>query len=137
MSKHWGWLLAVALTACGTQVEIAPGVALKHGHSAGFQQQVKLLAAEQVKVSVTTAGRAGPAAPRLLTLEVINPHSTPEHPDTLKQRLRKLARLLVADLASPASYQVVSAQATFRRSLFSPRNSSSSQAFIYPIASLR
>jgi hypothetical protein len=132
MSKHWWWLLVVGLTACGEQLEVAPTVALKHEHDASFQQQIKLLHAEQVKVS------AAVASPSLLSLEVVNPHDNLEqHPDTLKQRMRKLARLLVADLASPATYQVVSAQATFRRSILSPGNSSSSQSFIYPIASLR
>lgn len=136
MKKQWWWPVLVGLTACGGPVEIAPGVALQHAHDAGFQQQVSLLQAEQVKVSATAAG--GPAGPGILTLEVINPRSTPaQHPDTLKQRMRKLARLLVADLASPAAYQAVSAQATFRRSFRSPGNSSSSQTFIYPLASLR
>ncbi|MGI4760169.1 MAG: hypothetical protein ACRYF0_05655 [Janthinobacterium lividum] len=137
MKKQWWWPVLVGLTACGGQVAVAPEVALQHAHEASFQQQVQVLHAEQVKVSATAAGGAGPAL-GILTLEVINPRSTPEqHPDTLKQRMRKLARLLVADLASPAAYQAVSAQATFRRSLFSPGNSSSSQTFIYPMASLR
>lgn len=137
MNKHWWWLLAVGLTACGQQVEVAPGVVLTHRHDAGFQQQIKLLQAEQVKVSAAAPG-AGASSAGLLTLEVVNPHNDlAQHPDTLKQRMRKLARLLVADLASPATYQVVSAQATFRRSIRSPGNSSSSQSFIYPIASLK
>jgi hypothetical protein len=137
MSKQW-WLglLAVGLTACGPQLEIAPDVALTQQYRAAFQQQVELLQAEQVKVSATAA--AGKAGEAVLSLEVINPHSPPEqHPDTLKQRMRKLAHLLVADLASPAGYQAVSAQATFKRSLLSPGNSSSSQSFIYPTASLK
>jgi hypothetical protein len=135
MSKKWWLLPIVGLTACGQQVSIAPSVALTHAHDAGFQRQVKLLQAEQVQVSATAP--AG-AAPGILRLEVLNPRSMPgQHPDTLKLRLNKLARLLVADLSDPARYQVVSTQATFRRTLFSPRNSSSSQAFIYPIASLR
>jgi hypothetical protein len=136
MSKlGWLSLLAVGLTACGQQLEIAPGVALTQHHRAAFQQQVQRLHAEQVKVSA--AAGSGPA-PAVLTLEVINPHNPPEqHPDTLKQQMRKLARLLVLDLANPAGYQAVSAQATFRRSIFSPGNSSSSQTFIYPTASLK
>lgn len=136
MSKQW-WLglLAVGLTACGPQLEIAPNVALMSRHQAAFQQQVRRLQAEQVNVTATTASGPGPG---ILTLEVINPHNSPEqHPDTLKQRMRKLAHLLVLDLLSPGSYQAVSAQATFRRSLLSPGNSSSSQTFIYPIATLR
>ena len=136
MKKHW-WvgLLAVGLTACGPQLEIAPGVALTQQHQAAFQQQLQLLQAEQVKVSAMAGSGPGPA---VLTLEVINPHSPPEqHPDTLKQQMRKLAHLLVLDLASPAGYQAVSAQATFRRSLLSPGNASSSQSFIYPLGSLK
>jgi hypothetical protein len=139
MSKQW-WLglLAVGLTACGPQLEIAPDVALTQQYRAAFQQQVQRLQAEQVKVTATAGSGSGPAGPGILTLEVINPHSAPEqHPDTLKQQMRQLAHLLVLDLARPASYQAVSAQATFRRSLFSPGNSSSSQTFIYPIASLK
>jgi hypothetical protein len=135
MSKQW-WLglLAVGLSACGQQLEIAPGVALTQQYRAAFQQQVQRLQAEQVKVSATAASGSGPG---ILTLEVINPRSSAEqHPDTLKQRMRKLAHLLVLDLASPAGYQAVSAQATFKRSLLSPGNSSSSQTFIYPTASL-
>jgi hypothetical protein len=139
MSKQaWLGLLAGGLTACGSQLEIAPGVALTQQHQAAFQQQVQRLQAEQVKVSATAASGTGPAGAGILTLEVINPHSPPEqHPDTLKQQMRKLAHLLVLDLASPAGYQAVSAQATFKRSLFSPGNSSSSQTFIYPIGSLK
>lgn len=136
MKKHW-WLalLAAGLTACGPQLEIAPGVALTQQHKAAFAQQAQQLQAEQVKVSATEAGGSAPA---VLTLEVINPASSPEQqPDSLKQRMRKLAHLLVADLAQPARYQAVSAQATFRRSLHSPRNASSSQTFIYPLASLK
>ncbi|MDO7884684.1 hypothetical protein [Hymenobacter cheonanensis] len=138
MKTYWWGLLAVGLTACGGQVEIAPGVALRHAYDAAFQRQAHLLQAEQVKVSATPASGPGPQGLAIITLEVVNPRSTPEqHPDTLKQRMRKLAHLVVADLASPASYQAVSAQATFRRSLLSPGNSSSSQTFIYPLASLR
>lgn len=136
MKTYW-WLagLAVGLTACGSQVDVAPNVALTQQHKAAVERQAQLLGAERVKVSATEASGAVPA---VLTLEVINPHGSPEQtPDSLKQRLRKLAQLLVADLASPASYPVVSAQATFRRSLRSPTNGSSSQTFIYPTASLR
>lgn len=136
MKTYW-WLglLAVGLTACGPQLEVASGVALTQQHKAAFEQQAQLLGAEQVKVSATGASGATPA---VLTLEVINPHGSPEQTaDSLKQRMRRLAHLLVADLASPASYQALSAQATFRRSLRSPTNGSSSQTFIYPIASLR
>ena len=136
MKKYvWLGLLAGGLTACGPQTEIASDVALTSQHKAAFEQQVQLLGAEQVNVSST---KAQGTAPAVLSLEVINPHSSPEQqPDSLKQRMRKLAHLLVADLASPAGYQAVSAQATFRRSLRSPRNASSSQTFIYPLASLR
>ena len=135
--KKYAWLalLALGLTACGPQLEIAPGVALTQQHRTAFEQQAQLLGAEQVNVSATGAGGTAPA---VLTLEVINPHGSPEQqPDSLKQRMRKLAHLLVADLASPAGYQAVSAQATFRRSLRSPRNASSSQTFIYPLTSLK
>jgi hypothetical protein len=138
MRKYlWAGLLASGLAACGQQLEIAPGVALTQQHRAAFQQQARLLQAEQVKISATP-GSTGLAGSAILTLEVVNPYTTPEqHPDTLKQRMRKLAHLLVADLASPAGYQAVSAQATFRRSFSSPGNSSSSQTFIYPLASLK
>ena len=133
-TQWWLGLLAAGLTACGPQLEVAPGVALTQQHRADFQRQVALLQAEQVKVSAT-APAAGQA---VLSLEVINPRTSPEqHPDTLKQRMRKLAHVLVLDLARPTGYQAVSAQATFKRSLFSPGNSSSSQSFIYPIASLK
>jgi len=135
MSRNWGWLLALGLAGCGRQVEVAPEVALKHQYDASFQQQVKLLQAEQVKVSATTPAGTGPG---VLTLEVINPKTSPEQqPDTLKQRVRKLAHLLVADLAAPARYQAVNAQATFKRGLFSPGERANSQMFIYSTASLR
>jgi hypothetical protein len=134
------WLLCLLsglATSCGKQLDIAPGVALKNQHGAALQRQIELLQAEQVKVSAAAAA-AGAAGPVLLTLEVINPYNPAEqHPDTLKQRMRKLAHLLVTDLASPDRYQVVSAQATFKSGFFSKNNQSSSQAFIYPIASLR
>jgi hypothetical protein len=135
MSKNWWWVLAIGLTSCGRQLEIASDVALKHQYDAAFQRQVQVLQAEQVKVSATTASGTGPA---VLALEVLNPHNPPEqHPDTLKQRMRKLAHLLAADLANPTRYQVLNAQATFKHSLFARDNSTSSQAFIYPIATLR
>ncbi len=139
MKKHWLWLLALGLAACGQQLEIASDVALKHQDDAAFQRQIKLLQAERVKVSATAPSGTGPV---VLTLEVLNPSSPPEqHPDTLKLRVRKLAHLLVADLASPDRYQVVNAQATFKSgglfSLGSSSTSNSSQAFIYPIASLK
>lgn len=134
MKKYWLWLLSAGLAACGQPLEIAPSVALKHQADASFQRQVQLLQAEQVRVSATAAGAAGPA---VLTIEVINPRNQPEHPDTLKQRIRQLAHLLVADLASPAQYQVVNTQATFKHSRFSLSSDSNSQAFIYPLASLR
>lgn len=136
MKTYW-WLglLAVGLTACGSPVEVAPGVALTQQHRAAFEQQAQLLRAEQVKIAATAASGSAPA---VLTLEVINPAGSPEQqPDSLKQRMRKLAHLLVADLTQPAHYQAVSAQATFRRSLRSPRNASSSQTFIYPLTSLQ
>ncbi|MGI4864102.1 MAG: hypothetical protein ACRYFZ_09280 [Janthinobacterium lividum] len=135
MKNNWLWLLAFSLAACGKPLDIASDVALKHQHDAAFQQQVKLLQAEQVKVSATAAGKAGPA---VLMLNVLNPSHQPENPDSLKQRVRKLAHLLVIDLASPDHYQVVNAQATFKQSRFSlGGGQSSSQAFIYPTASLR
>jgi hypothetical protein len=134
MKKKWVALLALGLTACGKQFDVASDVALKHQNGAAVQRQIELLQAEQVKVSVATAGSAG-AGPVVLRLEVVNPAE--QHPDTLKQRMRQLARLLVADLGSPASYQVVNAQATYKHSMFSRDNSTSSQAFIYPLASLK
>ncbi|RZK37691.1 MAG: hypothetical protein EOO57_05120 [Hymenobacter sp.] len=135
MKKNWVWLLALGLAACGKPLEIAPDVALKHQNDAAFQRQVQLLQAEQIKVSAAAAGPAGPA---VLMLEVLNPRHQPENPDSLKQRVRQLAHLLVADLARPDRYQVVNAQATFKQSRFSlGGGQSSSQAFIYPIASLR
>jgi hypothetical protein len=126
-SRLWLLLLLGSMVAgCGKQVEIASDAAL--------QRQVELLQAEQVKVSAT-AGGTGPA---VLSLEVLNPLNSPEqHPDTLKQRVRKLAHLLVIDLKKPNDYQVVNAQVTFKHGFFSPDNSSSSQAFIYPLASLK
>jgi hypothetical protein len=137
MKKHW-CLLAMGLTACGQQVEIAPGVALTQQYRAAFQQQVQVLQAERVRVAATPATGTGPAQVGILTLEVLNPQVTAEqHPDTLKQRMRKLAHLLVVGLASPASYQAVSAQALFKRSIRSPRATAGSQAFIYPLASLK
>lgn len=135
--KIWSLCLLSGLaTSCGKQLEIASDVALKHQNGSALQRQIELLQAEQVKVSAAPA--AGTAGPVVLTLEVVNPYESAEqHPDTLKQRMRKLAHLLVTDLASPERYQVVSAQATFKHNLLSRDNSTSSQAFIYPIASLR
>jgi len=132
MRKYW-WLLTLGLAACGKQVEIASDVAVGHKYDAALQRQVELLQAEQVKVSATTAG-TGPA---VLNLEVINPQNQPTEPDSLKQRMRKLARLVVADLGSPARYQVVNAQATFKPGFLAKDKNTSSQAFIYPLASLK
>ncbi len=134
-SRIWSLLLLGSVVAgCGKQVEVASDIALKHQHDAAIQRQVELLQAEQLKVSAT-AGGTGPA---VLNLEVLNPLDLPEqHPDTLKQRMRKLAYLVVADLGSPARYQVVNVQATFKHGILSQDNSTSSQAFIYPIASLK
>ncbi|TVT40080.1 hypothetical protein FNT36_11285 [Hymenobacter setariae] len=127
-------LLSGLAASCGKQFDVASDVALKYQNGAAVQRQIELLQAEQVKVSGATAGAAG-AGPAVLSLEVVNP--VEQHPDTLKQRMRQLARLLVADLGSPDRYQVVNAQATFKHNLLSRDNSTSSQAFIYPIASLR
>lgn len=137
-SKIWySGLLAGMLAGCGKSLEIAPDVALKHQQGAAFQRQVELLQAEQVKVSVVAAAPGGPALP-VLTLEVVNPYGSPEQqPDTLKQRVHKLAHLLVADLLTPDRYQAVNAQATFKKGIFSSDGQSSSQAFIYSTASLR
>ncbi len=134
MKKAWVALLALGLAACGKQVEVAPGVAIRHQHDAAIQRQIELLQAEQVKVSAPAAS-SGPA---VLSLEVLNPYSSSEqHPDTLKQRMRQLARLLVSDLKNPADYQVVNAQATFKPGLLAKDKNTSSLAFIYPLASLR
>jgi hypothetical protein len=133
MRKKWLWLLAAGLTACGQPLEIASDVALKHQYDAAFQQQVQLLQAKRVRVSAAAA--TGGAGLAVLTLEVLNPATQP--PDTLKQRVHKLAHLLVLDLASPGQYQAVNALATFKPGFFSPGGTSSSQAFIYSTASLR
>jgi hypothetical protein len=133
MKKYW-WLLTLGLAACGKQVEIAPDIALKHQHGAALQRQVELLQAEQIKVSAPAAAAAGLA---VLNLEVVNPQNQPAQPDSLKQRMRKLAHLLVADLATPARYQVVNAQATFKPGFLAKDKNTSSQAFIYPLASLK
>jgi hypothetical protein len=133
MRKKWLWLLAAGLTACGQTLEIASDVALKHQYDAAFQQQVQLLQAKRVRVSAAAA--TGGAGLAVLTLEVLNPATQP--PDTLKQRVHKLAHLLVLDLASPGQYQAVNALATFKPGFFSPGGTSSSQAFIYSTASLR
>lgn len=134
----WCWgLLGGALAGCGQPLEVAPDVALKHQYDAAFRRQTQLLQAEQVKVSVVAAAPGGPALP-VLTLEVLISRNAPEqHPDTLKQRVRKLAHLLVADLTSPDRYQAVNAQATFSHGLFSMGEQPVSQAFIYSTASLR
>lgn len=133
-SRFWLLLLGSAVAGCSKQVEIAPGVAIRHQHDAAIQRQVELLQAEQVKVSATAAG-TGPA---VLNLEVLNPLSAPAQlPDTLKQRVRKLAHLLVIDLKQPEAYQVVTAQATFKPGMLAKDKNTSSQAFIYPLASLR
>jgi hypothetical protein len=128
-------LLGALAAGCGKQFDVASDVALKHQNGAAVQRQIELLEAEQVKVSAPAA--TGGTGPAVLTLEVVNPSNQPVHPDSLKYRMRKLARLLVADLASPSQYQVVNAQATFKKGLFSRDNSTSSQAVIYPVASLR
>jgi hypothetical protein len=133
--KKYSWaLLALGLAACGRQLDVAADVALKHQHDAAIQRQIELLEAEQVKVTAA-AGGTGPA---VLSLDVINPQSlSGQHPDTLKQRMRQLARLLVSDLKKPADYQVVNAQASFRPGFLAKDKNTSSLAFIYPIASLK
>jgi len=138
MSKQWGWLLALGLAGCSQQVEVAPEIALKHHYDASFRQQVQLLGAEQVRVSASPVAAGG--GPAVLTLEVRNPQGTPQQtPDTLRQRVHKLAHLLVADLASPDRYQAVNVQASFKGSRFSLATSSDAQMqmFIYSTASLR
>ncbi len=130
----WLLLLGSAVASCVKQVEVASGVAIRHQHDAAIQRQVELLQAEQLKVSAPAAG-SGPA---VLSLEVLNPQAAPEQqPDTLKQRMRQLARLLVSDLKNPADYQVVNAQATFKPGLLAKDKNTSSLAFIYPLASLK
>lgn len=128
--------LAAGLTACQEHVQIAPEVALKHQLDAAFQRQVQLLQAQQVQVSTMPAGAGSPAVLRLV---VRNPQHQPEQPDTLRQRVRKLAHLLVADLADPGRYQVVNAEVQVKRGTFTLGNSDndSSQSFIYLASTLR
>ena len=130
----WLLLLGGAVAACGKQVEVASDVAIRHRHDPAIQRQIELLQAEQLKVSATAAG-TGPA---VLNLEVLNPQAAPEqNPDTLKQRVRKLAHLVVIDLKQPNEYQVVNAQATFKPGFLAKDKNTSSQAFIYPLAGLK
>ena len=127
------------MAGCGKQLDVASEIPLKHRYDAAMQRQIELLQAEQVRVTATAAAPGGPSLP-VLTLNVINPQPSPaQPPDTLKQRLHKLAHLLVADLASPGQYQAVSTQATFKPSFFARSSGAgaSSQAFIYSTASLR
>lgn len=130
----WLLLLSGAVAGCGKQVEVASDVAIRHRHDPAIQRQIELLQAEQLKVSATAVG-TGPA---VLNLEVLNPQAAPaQNPDTLKQRMRKLAHLLVVDLKQPADYQIVNAQATFKPGFLAKDKNTSSQAFIYPTASLK
>ncbi|MGI4834903.1 MAG: hypothetical protein ACRYFK_15725 [Janthinobacterium lividum] len=135
MSKNWLWLLG-SLGACGGPLQLTPEVALNHQHDAALQQQVQRLQAKQVKLSVAPAAAKG-APITVLNLEVLNPQDQLEHPDTLRQRVRKLAHLLAADLTQPDRYKVMNVQVVFRKGPFSPSTSIRLLSFIYPVAGLR
>ena len=133
MKKKWLWLLG-GLVACGGPLQFSPDVALLHQHDAALQRQVARLQAKHVKLSAAPAGPAG-AKLTMLSLEVLNPEDQPEHPDTLRQRVRQLAHLVAADLVQPDRYQVMNVQVIFRKGIFDANTSSLS--FIYPLAGLR
>ena len=135
MNKHWLWLLG-GLGACQEPLQLAPEVALNHQHDAAVQQQVQRLQTKHVKLSAAPVGAQG-APISVLQLEVLNPQDQPEQPDTLRQRVRKLAQLLVTDLTYPDRYKVMNVQVIFRKGPFSPSSSVRSLSFIYPVASLR
>lgn len=132
MNRNWLWLLASGLAACGGQVQVSPEVALKHQQDAALQRQVQQLQASQVKVAATPASPAGPA---VLSLVVTAPHGQPGRPDTLRQRVRKLAHLVAVDLAQPEKYQAMSVEVVTRKGFFD--KNPTSQSFIYPLGSLR
>ena len=132
MKSKWLWLLAGLLTACEGHGQLAAdGVALLHQHDAAVARQAQLLQASNLKL---TAGQGG-AAHTLLRLELIVPRNKPARPDSLHQRVRRLAQLVTADLAQPANYQVISVQVTGRTGYFDKE--ATSQAFLYPLTSLR
>ncbi|NML67034.1 hypothetical protein HHL22_17645 [Hymenobacter sp. RP-2-7] len=132
MKSNWLWLLAGALTACGGRGQlVADGVALHHQHDAAVAREARLLQAGELKL---TAGQAG-AAPTLLSLALTVPRDQPTRPDSLHQRVRRLAQLVAADLAEPGKYQVISVQVTGRTGYFD--REATSQAFLYPLTSLR
>lgn len=132
MKRNWLWLLAGGLAACGGQVQVAPEVVLKHQQDAALQRQVQQLQASQVKVAASPASSAGPA---VLSLVVTGPRNQPGRPDTLRQRVRKLAHLVAVDLAQPEKYQAMSVEVITRKGFFD--KNPTSQSFIYPLGSLR
>jgi hypothetical protein len=132
MRNNWLWLLAGVLAACGGRGQlVADDVALRHQHDAAVARQAQLLQAGALKL---TAGQAG-ALPTLLRLELTMPRDLAPQPDTLHQRVRRLAQLVVADLAEPTKYQVISVQVTGSTGYFDKEKTS--QSFLYPLNSLR
>lgn len=134
---RWG-VLGGAVAACSQQRPLPPEMHLKQPLGPAYQQQVQLLQAEAVNFSTTRLAQ-GDSTLTVLNLEVLNPRNQLEQADTLRARVRKLAHLVVADLASPGAYQVVNARVLFKPGWlsFAKGDDQVSQSFIYPVARLR
>jgi hypothetical protein len=136
MKRAGLWLLGGLVTACSQPGGQLAEVPLKHQHDAAYEQQVQLLQADKV-----TLGSAHPVESGLdfyvLHVQVLNPKNQPEVSDSLRQRVRRLARIVVADLANPSQYRAVNVDVNYKKGLFSFGNTNASQSFIYPLASLQ
>lgn len=136
MKRAGIWLLAGLVAACTKPAEQLTDVQLQHQHDAAYQRQVQLLQAEEVSLGAAHPVESGVGF-YVLHVQVLNPKNQPEVPDTLRQRVRRLAQVVVADLASPDQFKAVSVQVTYKKGLFSLGSNSASQTFIYPLASLK
>ena len=116
MKKTWRWLLLAGLAGCGKQIDLSSDVALTHQHDAAFRQQVQQLGAGRVRLTTAPAS-PGAATPQLLMLEVSDLREKSPQPDTLRQRIHKLAHLLALDVAHPERYQAVAVQVRVQHDL--------------------
>lgn len=129
-------MLGGLVAACGQRGEQLAEVPLKHQYDAAYERQVQLLQADKV-----TLGAAHPVEGGVdfyvLRLQIVNPKDESNSSDTLRQRVRRLARVVVADLAKPSQYRAVAVDVVYKKGIFSVGNTNASQSFIYPLASLQ
>jgi hypothetical protein len=129
-------LLSEAVAGCGGGLKMPPAMKMRHQYDNAYRQQEKLLNAEEVNVSVHRTQVAVDSAINRLDLLVFNPKDLSAAPDSVRRRARKLAHLVVADLANPQDYQVMTVTIAEKHDYFIAQTSNR-QTITYSIANLK